>query len=83
MLHRLQGCLLFWIVAFQLSYSFPGLIYRCIAVERAGNIFPVFFLVLSGQIFEFCSFFSLGEVLLAISFPEFVLESFSFVSYIL
>ena len=64
-------CFIF-IFAFQLSYSVPGLIYRCIAVERTGKIFTVFLLGLFGQILELCTgFFPLEEVFLRISFPEY------------
>ena len=71
----------FWIFAFKLSYFVPGLIYRCISVEKTGKFFPVFLLVLFDFTLEFCSgFFLLDEVLLAIGFPEYFIDSFSFAS---
>ena len=59
----------FWIFPSQMPYSVPGLIYKCIAVERACEFFPIFLLVDFGSTFEFYSYvFPLGEVALAVFF---------------
>ena len=55
------------------------MIHWCIAVEKGCEFFSIFLLVHFGSTFEFYSgFFQLGEVVLAVDFPEYFVESFSF-----
>ena len=62
----------------QLSYSVPGLIYRCNSVERGGKIFPVSFLFCLARLLNSALPFSLNEALLVIGFPDYFFRIFLF-----